>query len=76
MIIVIIIALIILGYFGFDIQKIITSDTVHRNLTYVWDFVKTFWTNYLAAPVIFFWDKFVVGIVWKIFQNGLSHINV
>jgi len=74
MIVVIVIALIILGYFGFNIKDIIESDSVQTNLQYVWGFVKTFWNNYLAAPIIFVWDKFVVGVLWHLIQEGLSHI--
>jgi hypothetical protein len=76
MVVVIVIALIVLGYFGFNIKDIIESDSVQTNLQYVWGFVKTFWNNYLAAPVIFMWDKFVVGVLWRLIQEGLSAMNL
>ena len=74
MIILIVIALIVLGYFGFDIKGIMSSSTVQGNLSYVWDFVKTFWNNYLAAPVVYVWDNLIIGVVWKVFQHGLNLI--
>ncbi len=76
MIIVIVIALIILGYFGFSVKDIFESNTVQTNLQYVWGFIKTFWNNYLAAPVIFVWDKFVVGVLWRLIQEGLGAMNL
>lgn len=74
MIVVIVVALIVLGYFGFNVKDIMSGDTVQGNLGYVWDFIKTFWNNYLAAPFIFIWDKIIVGIVWKVFTNGLDYV--
>lgn len=74
-IIVIVIALIILGYFGFNIQNIISGSTVQANLNSAWSFVMNIWNNYLAGPVIWFWNTFVIGIVWKFIQAGLANIH-
>ena len=76
MIVTIVIALIILGYFGFNVKDIIESNTVQTNIQYVWGFIKTFWNNYLATPIVFVWDTFVVGVLWKLIQEGLSHMNL
>lgn len=73
MILVIVIGLIVLGYFGFNVKDIIESGTVQTNLHYVWDFVVKVWNLYLAAPFIFIWDKFVVGVLWKFIQAGLGN---
>lgn len=71
-IIIIVIALIILGYFGFNVADIIKGPTVQTNLTTVWNFVLKIWNNYLVGPVIYVWDKFVVGVLWKLIQAGLA----
>jgi len=65
-IIVIVIALIVLGYFGFNIRDIISGPTVQANLNTAWDFVSMIWTQYLSGPVIY-----VAGVLWKIIQAGL-----
>lgn len=70
-IIVIVIALIILGYFGFNITDIINGPTVQANLHAAWDFILMVWNNYLSVPFYFVWDKFVVGVLWKLIQAGL-----
>jgi hypothetical protein len=70
-IILIVIALIVLGYFGFNVGDIINSPTVQSNLNTAWGFVSNIWNNYLAAPVLYVWDKFVVGILWKLIQAQL-----
>lgn len=69
-IILIVLALIVLGYFGFNVGDIINSPTVQANLSITWGFVTNIWSNYLAAPVLFVWNKFVVGILWELIQNN------
>lgn len=64
-IIIIVIALIILGYFGFNIGDIINSPTVQANLHIVWDIIVKIWNNYLAGPVLY-----VFGMLWKFLQAG------
>lgn len=71
-VIIIVIALIILGYFGFDVENIIKSEKVQKNLNYVWDMVSKVWNLYLAAPFMFVWDKFFVGVIWKTIVSVLS----
>ena len=65
-IIVVILALIILGYFGFDVRDIINSPTVQSNLNAAWNLVYNVWTNYLAVPVMY-----ILGMVWKLIQAAL-----
>ncbi len=75
-IIVIVIALIVLGYFGFNVGDILNGPTVKANLNSAWDFVSKIWANYLAAPCIYFWDHFVVGFLWKIIQSGMTSLGI
>ena len=55
LIIILIIVLIVLGYFGFNIQQIIQSPSVSGNLNYVWGLAVNLWSNYLIVPVTFVW---------------------
>ena len=48
-IILIIIALIVLGYIGFDLEKISSSPTVQKNFHFVWNFIKGIWENYILV---------------------------
>ncbi len=64
LIIIIVVALIVLGYFGFDLQKIIDSPTVHKNLVYMKDLVVGVYENYLARPVSYLWNLFI-RLVWS-----------
>lgn len=69
-VILIVIALIVLGYFGFDVKEIINGSTVQSNLKTAWDFVLMVWNNYLAAPVIF-----IIDFIWNIIKTAIPASN-
>ncbi len=71
LILLIVIGLIALGYFGLNIKDILASPVVKENLAYAWDLAKTLWSNYLAAPARWLWEH-VVRLLWDLFINGLS----
>ncbi|PIQ68157.1 MAG: hypothetical protein COV91_05525 [Candidatus Taylorbacteria bacterium CG11_big_fil_rev_8_21_14_0_20_46_11] len=56
-ILVIVIGLIMLGYFGYNLKDIVSSPTVHENLVYVWDLIVKLWNTFLATPILWVWDK-------------------
>lgn len=64
-IVIIVIALIVLGYFGYNVQDIVNSPTVQKNLNYAWDLVKYVWQNYLEIPATWIWDKIIIGLGWN-----------
>ena len=70
--IVIIIALIVLGYFGFDVRDILNGATVQSNLHAAWEFVVMIWDKFLSVPFTYIWDKIVVGILWKVIESAVS----
>ena len=57
MILLIVIALVVLGYFGYNLKDIVNSPTVHDNLVYVWDLIVKLWNTLLAEPATWIWDK-------------------
>lgn len=60
----IVIALIILGYFGYDIREILASPKVKENLQYAWGLAKT------AAA--FVWDYTLIA--WDSIENSLREM--
>lgn len=56
-VLLIVIALVVLGFFGYNLKDIINSPTVHDNLAYVWDLIVKLWNNILAEPALWLWDK-------------------
>jgi hypothetical protein len=75
MVLIIIVALIVLGFFGYNLRDIIASPTVSDNLEYAWGIVVKVWDNFLARPAIWVWDNLIVDLLWnnmqKIFHNDL-----
>jgi hypothetical protein len=64
MIIVIIIAIAILSYYGFDIKNFFTSPQAQKNFGYVWNFITDAWTNYLAEPASKVWGIWI-QYIWS-----------
>ena len=73
MIIIIIIALIILGYFGFNIGNVLSSPNVQANLSWAWNVVLTIW-SYISAPIVWLWNTFVLGLIWPLLQAGIHQL--
>ncbi len=57
LILLIVIALVVLGFFGYDIRDILSAPKVHDNLTYVWGLVAKLWNNFLAEPIQWVWER-------------------
>ena len=64
LIIILVIVLIVLGYFGFNVQHIVQSPQVSDNLHYVWGLVVSAWEftvnvfdKFIIAPIVFIWEK-------------------
>lgn len=73
----IIVAVIVLSYLGFDLKKIMTSDLVQKNFTYLSETAKAVWSSYLATPFRFVWNEMLKplwDILWKLFKAGIEEI--
>lgn len=73
-ILIVVIALIILGYFGLNLQDILASPTVHDNLLYAWNLVKDLWSTYLSGPAQWVWDK-IGSVLWGFVLDGLNNLH-
>ena len=65
MIILVIVAILILSYFGFNIKDIAESPTSQSNFSYVWNFISYVWNTYLVTPASYVWNVIIVGIFWE-----------
>lgn len=70
-IILIVIALIILGYYGIDVKKIIEKPETQENISYVTKKVIYTWENYLKAPTKYIskdiiLDKIILPLIDKV----------
>lgn len=71
LILLIVIALIVLGFFGYNLKDIVDSPTVRENLAYVWELLVKLW-NLLLAPLTWVWENIVIKLVWNNLQTLLN----
>lgn len=74
-IIILIILILALSYFGINIQQVATSPTGQSNFSYVWNGVVYVWDTYLAAPFDYVWNT-VGASLWNAFVQGIQNIKV
>ncbi len=73
-IIIIIIAVGIISYFGLDLKSIFESETARQNYAWLWNWAVYLWENFLDTPVLWVWNNVVINVFWKIFKLGLENI--
>lgn len=65
LVIIIVIGVALLGYFGVDIRRVTESEGAKANVSYVATTTVKVWNNYLKEPSNLIWREFVVGLVWE-----------
>ncbi len=73
-IVIIVIALIVLGYYGFDIRKAIEAPTTQSNFNYVQTLAYKAWHGFLKKPVTYLWKEIFLKIVWYPAMNNLKKV--
>lgn len=73
-IIIVLIAVIALSYFGFDLHAIIESESTQGNLDYLWGLGVTVWNEYLSRPILYFWHNIFIDLLWNSFIDNLEKI--
>jgi hypothetical protein len=53
LVILILVGILILSYFGIDLRGLVNSDATRENVSYVWSFIQGLWYDYVKTPVIF-----------------------
>jgi len=65
MILLIVVALLVLSYFGFNLRQIATSDTSKDNFGYVKEVVLNIWNKYLKKPAYYLWYDIFLKLIWE-----------
>ncbi|MEI6057748.1 MAG: hypothetical protein WCQ60_02135 [bacterium] len=73
-IVVVVIAILILSYYGFSIRSTVESPVTQNNFSYVWGGVVYTWDTYLKAPAAYIWNIFVNDI-WNPSLADIRKIN-
>jgi hypothetical protein len=74
-IIIALIAIIVLSFFGYDLKAIIESPLAQKNLNYAQSGVDYVWEGYLKGPITYLYKNIFIGILWKAFIHNLGRID-
>jgi hypothetical protein len=74
-VILIIIALLILSYYGFDLKQTVESPTTQSNFSYATKFVVNVWHTYLERPAKYIWNEIFLKLIWHSAVTNLENIN-
>ncbi len=74
-IILAIILILVISFFGYDLQSIIEAPVTQKNLNYSKTGVMYVWDNYLSHPIKYFWNNIFLGLLWNSFLHNLGKIN-
>ena len=73
-IILAVVAILVLSYFGFSIQDLIQNPNTQSNFAYVWRGVTNVWNNYLAKPAAYLWNEIFLKLIWTAAIDNLTRM--
>jgi hypothetical protein len=73
-ILIIVIALLILAYFGLNLRSIVNSPTFQDNWALIRDFVVMIWNNYLRRPALYLWNEIFIKLIWSAALENLHRM--
>jgi hypothetical protein len=62
-IILVVIFLLVVSYFGLNLRDVINDPTTQNNFSFVWEKVVYAWTTYLKEPIMWVWNEIIVKYV-------------
>ena len=74
LIILIIVGIAVLSYFGVSMRSIIESDSFQENFSYVWNSGEYLWNNHLAGPARYLWYDVFMKVIWSAFLENMNRI--
>ncbi len=72
-IIIIIVLVLLLSYFGINLRGIVESDTGQSNFGYLQTVILGLWNGYLATPLSYFWNS-AIEPLWGLFLQSLDNL--
>jgi len=73
-IILIVVALLILSYFGFNLRNLVNAPTTQDNFGYVASTTVTVWNSYLAKPAGYLWNDIFINLIWDPALQNLENM--
>jgi hypothetical protein len=73
-IIIIVVALLVLSYYGFSLRDLVNSPTTQDNFGYVATTTVTFWDKYLKQPATYLYKDVFITLIWTPAIENLTKI--
>jgi hypothetical protein len=74
LVLIIIVAILILSYFGIDLKGVVEAPGTQKNISYVTYWVTYVWTTYLEKPYNYLWHDIFIDKLWAQFLDTLATI--
>ena len=75
MIILIVVALLVLSYFGLNLRGLINQPTTQDNFSYVATTTVSAWNKYLEKPATYIWNQIFLDLIWNPAIDKLKHLD-
>jgi len=73
-IILIIIAVLVLSYFGFSLRDLGEDETTQDNFSFITEWLSFIWENYLREPAVWIWEN-IISFIWNdLFLENLQRL--
>ena len=72
-IVILILVLLVLSYFGISIQSVVNSPAGQSNFSYVGNGLVYIWNQYLSVPASWLWNNLGQAL-WNAFVQGVNNI--
>ena len=63
-IIIIVVALLILSYYGFSLRTLVEAPVTQDNFHYVATSTVSVWDKYLKQPATYLWNDIFINLIW------------
>ncbi|MES2315018.1 MAG: hypothetical protein V4524_03750 [Patescibacteria group bacterium] len=73
-IIIIVIALLVLSYYGFSLRSLVDAPVTQDNIHYVATTTVSFWDKYLKRPASYVWNDVFIDLIWEPAIDNLTKI--
>lgn len=71
---IVIVIIVVLGYFGLNLREIMATPAVQNNLSYIWQVIVDAWNGWLKEPAGWFWDNVWVPYIWEPFVRVMDTV--
>ena len=74
LIILIVVALLVLSYFGISLRALVNSPTTQDNISYTASSTVTVWDTYLKVPATYLWNDIFISLIWDPAIQNLKNL--